>query len=74
MSKTPYEIRSDLLTLTFNILNSNVERSNMAKQINWQAEMDANKSEIKFPQLDYISIEEVIEEATKLNRFVSDGK
>lgn len=80
MSKTPYEIRAELLNLSFNILNSNIDKKNMKDQMEWQMRMDALKGrqyidpeDYVFPEMQYVTTEQVVEEAKKLNRFVSDG-
>lgn len=76
MSKTPYEIRADLLSLTFNILNSNAERENYKAQAEWHFETEklSTGSYAKLPKPVNVTIEDIINEAHKLNQFVTDGK
>lgn len=80
MSKTPYEIRAELLNLSFNILSSSVEKKNMKDQMEWQIKMDDLKgrhsvdpNDYAFPEMQCVTTEQIVEEAKKLNRFVSEG-
>lgn len=76
MSKTPYEIRADLLSLTFNILNTNAERENHKAQTEWHFRMDnlLKNTYTEFPKPVNVTVEDIINEAHKLNQFVTDGK
>lgn len=56
--KTSYEIRSDLLRLSYDILHDRMAQ---------QAETDISAVDIP-------STEDIIVEATKLNKFVSDDR
>lgn len=59
--KTSYEIRSDLLRLAYNILVGKMDRENIVR---------GGVSGINCVEAP--SVEDIIDEATKLNKFVSD--
>lgn len=63
--KTPYEIRLDLLRLAYDILNTQA----MAKS----ASEYAGSSDASIPLVHAPETAEVLEEAEKLNRFVSQS-
>lgn len=73
MSKTPYEIRLDLLKLANEILLQPVFHRRSALEMEWSAKRDANPIE-PFPTMpDFPTSAQVIEEAQRLNSFVSQG-
>jgi len=73
MSKTPYEIRLDLLRLANEILLQPVFHRRSALEMEWSAKRDANPTE-PFPNLpDFPTGAQVIDEAERLNRFVSQS-
>lgn len=74
MSKTPYEIRMELLKLAKDSLFEPTHMKREAMLQEWHAarETDVNKSFPALPQ--FPSTNEIIAEATKLNAFVSDGR
>jgi hypothetical protein len=73
MSKTPYEIRLDLLKLANEILLQPVFNRRSALQMEWSAKRDVNPAE-PFPNMpDFPTSAQVIDEAERLNRFVSQS-
>lgn len=80
MSKTPYEIRFDLLTLAKEILfepihnkRDDIRDEYFAKRELIQTPTD-NITSIPFPAMpDFPSTADIIAEAKKLNEFVSNG-
>lgn len=81
-SKTPYEIRANLLHLAQGICNDKNWASRQALENDWNVKRDewqikaANGEFLtppSFPQMPTVSTEEVIAEARKLNDFVSNG-
>ena len=74
MSKTPYEIRLDLLRLAKETLFEpyHCERSNLEQQ--WNAARDVNPHAV-FPEMPLApSTEDIIAQAKKLNEFISKGE
>lgn len=73
MSKTPYEIRLDLLKLANEILLQPVFQKRSALEMEWGAKREHNPAE-PFPIMpDFPTTSQVMEEAEKLNRFVSQS-
>jgi hypothetical protein len=73
MSKTPYEIRLDLLKLANEILLQPVFNRRSALEMEWSAKRDVNPAE-PFPNMpDFPTSAQVIDEAERLNRFVSQS-
>lgn len=82
MSKTPYEIRLELLSMAQNILSENMYAERNRLENDWQLQREiaiegirsGNKwtQSIPFPTLPTISSDEIIALATKLNEFVSN--
>lgn len=83
MSKTPFEIRLDLLAMAQSILETNLyaERNRLENDWNTQRELaiiDAQKNDVRtlpapvYPTLPTISIDEMISLAGRLNDFVSN--
>ena len=73
MSKSPYEIRLDLLKLANEILLQPVFQKRSALEMEWNAKRDSNPAE-PFPSMpDFPTTSQVMEEAEKLNRFVSQS-
>ena len=71
MSKTPYEIRLELLKLANEILLSPVFQKRSALEMEWSAKRDVNPAE-PFPTMpDFPTSESVIAEADKLKAFVN---
>jgi hypothetical protein len=80
MSKNPFEIRETLLNLSYNILSDRINNTRMRLEQDWSTQREmffsgkthASKPP-EFPDLPSITVEEIIEEAKKLNDFVSKG-
>lgn len=73
MSKTPYEIRLDLLKLATEILQTPVHERRATLVGEWHCVKEL-KPETPFPSLpDFPSTNDIIAEAEKLNKFVSNG-
>lgn len=80
MSKTPYEIRLELLKLANEILCTPVFQTREAKLQEWHASRERFPDETApqdpkpFPALpDFPSTDEIIERAKVLNEFVTNG-
>ena len=72
MSKTPYEIRLELLKLANEVLCTPVFQKRSAMEMEWSAKRDANPSE-PFPVMpNFPTTESVIVEAEKLKAFVDN--
>lgn len=82
MSKTPFEIRTELLTLATEICNrrsdcirEQIERDWMVEHEIWS--IKASNGDIgtcaPYPAIPSVTTDEVIAEAKKLNEFVSKG-
>ena len=72
MSKTPYEIRLDLLHLAKEILLTPVFQSREAKMQEYHSKLtDANRDNLTFPAMpDFPSTTDIIAEAEALKKFV----
>jgi len=82
-SKTPYEIRLDLLSIAQGICNDKnwsarqqLENDWNMKREEWALKAGAGEfySPPPFPTMPSVSSEDVIAEAKKLNEFVSNGQ
>jgi hypothetical protein len=82
-SKTPYEIRAEILTLAQGIVAERHYVQNDKRQRDWEKEcetisflMHTTNSEIGFPKSPEVttaSVDEVISAAKQLNEFVTNG-
>ena len=73
MSKTPYEIRLELLKLANEVLTTPVFQKREALIQEFHSKFDSDKN-AAFPSLpDFPSTDTVIAEAEKLNKFVSQA-
>lgn len=81
-NKTPFEIRTELLTQAQSILFEKMMAERMRIENDWnmmreialiQSDNGVNSSIPSYPQMPIITTEEIIEEARKLNDFVSNG-
>jgi hypothetical protein len=81
MSKTPFEIRLELLSMAQSILTENMYAERNRLENDWQTIRELNIIEaqrgnrvavISYPTLPTISSDEIISLATKLNEFVSN--
>lgn len=73
MSKTPFEIRLELLTLAKEILQAPVyeKRNQLANEYHSKL-TDANRATMPFPTMpDFPSTTDIVAKAEELNRFVS---
>lgn len=73
MSKTPFEIRLELLTLAKEILQAPVyeKRNQLANEYHSKL-TDANRATMPFPTMpDFPSTTDIVTKAEELNRFVS---
>ena len=74
MSKTPYEIRLDLLKLATEILQVPVHEQRGTLINEWYALKDNDQPHTPHPSLpDFPTATDIIAEAKKLNEFVSNG-
>jgi len=75
MSKTPYEIRLELLKLANEILVTPIFQSRDALMSEYQSKLtDQNRDDLQFPVLPtFPNTEDVIVQAEKLNKFVSQN-
>jgi hypothetical protein len=73
MSKTPYEIRLDLLKLANEILTTPIFQKREALREQYQIEVGRNPGSVApYPDLpDFPDADAVIAQASKLNEFVS---
>jgi hypothetical protein len=80
VNKTPFEIRAELLSQAQNILSEKRYAQFVVLENDWMLEreewsMKAGKGEFgdrpKYPSMPAVTTEEVVEEAKKLNDFVS---
>jgi hypothetical protein len=82
-SKTPYEIRAELLSLAQGIVSEQHHVQNDKTQRDWEKECDVctflmstTNSEVGYPKAPVVttaSVDEVLEAAKKLNEFVTNG-
>lgn len=77
MSKTPYELRFDLLAMAQAIITENLMNERIRLENDWNMECDKlrrldNPSFPKFPDVPRIDVNQVIEMAKTLNNFVSN--
>lgn len=83
MSKTPFEIRLDLLAMAQSVLTDNIFQERNRLEQDWHAAREigtikAQKGDVStpvpaFPTLPTISEDEIIRLAKKLNDFVSNN-
>jgi|688.fasta_scaffold466536_1 hypothetical protein len=73
MSKTPYEIRLDLLKLAAEILQVPVHEKRGTLINEWHCVKEQNPSTPHPTLPDFPSTNDIIAEAEKLNKFVSNG-
>ena len=73
MSKTPYEIRLELLKLSNEILTTPVFQKRQALMDEYHSKLtDENRGTVVFPTLpDFPSTNDVISNAEELNKFIS---
>jgi hypothetical protein len=73
MSKTPYEIRLELLKLANEILVTPVYQKRDALREEYISKLtDHNRTEVPFPTMpDFPTTDSIISEAERLNKFVS---
>lgn len=81
-NKTPFEIRTELLQQAQSIVFEKMMAERMRLENDWSTKRDlwsmlaADKHVTEppaFPQMPAVTTEEIIEEARKLNDFVSNG-
>jgi hypothetical protein len=75
MSKTPYEIRLELLTLAKEILQTPVhdKRSNLSDEYHSKLN-DANRGTLPYPTMpDFPSTSDIISKAEELKKFVDQA-
>lgn len=83
MAKTPFEIRTELLSQAQSILFEKLMAERQRLENDWSTQRDAAFANVSngikdvsipnFPTLPVITSEEIIVEARKLNDFVSNG-
>jgi hypothetical protein len=75
MSKTPYEIRLDLLHLAKEILQMPVHQTREAKINEYHSKLtDANRESLAFPTLpDFPSSTDIVSKAEELKKFVDQA-
>ena len=73
MSKTPYEIRLELLKLANEILTTPVFQNREARLSEYHAKLtETNRETLQFPTLpDFPSSTEIVAKAEELNKFIS---
>lgn len=75
---TPYEIRLELLKLAYDVLMNNTSFEIQHKDNNWQAQRDYaeknNQAPPEYPATKSITTGDIMQEAVRLNTFVSSGK
>lgn len=84
-SKTPFEIRTDLLNLAQSIMFEKIQTERTRLEQDWNTKRDIYFTALQspdmmpvapapdYPVMPHITTEEVIAEAKKLNDFVSNG-
>jgi len=72
MSKTPYELRLELLTLAKEILQAPIYEKRHQLNLEYQSKLnDANRSTLPFPTMpDFPSTTDIISKAEELKKFV----
>ena len=75
MSKTPYEIRLELLNLAKEILQAPIYQTREAKLNEYHAKLtDANRDTLPFPTMpDFPSTTDIIAKAEELKKFVDQA-
>jgi len=75
MSKTPYEIRLELLTLAKEILQAPIYQTRESLSDEYHSKLnDANRGTLPYPTMpDFPSSADIISKAEELNKFVSDN-
>ena len=75
MSKTPYEIRLELLKMANEILTTPIFQTRDAKLTEYHSKLtDANRDSLAFPTLpDFPSSTDVISKAEELKKFVDQA-
>lgn len=75
MSKTPYEIRLELLKLANEILVTPVYQRREALMNEYHSKLtDENRSSVPFPTLpEFPTTETIVSEAERLNKFISQN-
>ena len=75
MSKTPYEIRLELLKLSNEIISTPVFQQREALMNEYHSKLtEENREKVSFPTLpDFPSVKDVISKAEELNKFVSQN-
>ena len=75
MSKTPYEVRLELLKMANEILVTPIYQTREAKLQEYHAKLtDLNRSDLAFPTLpDFPSTTDVISKAEELKKFVDQA-
>lgn len=75
MSKTPYEIRLELLKMANEILNTPVFQTREAKMQEYHSKItDANRESLAFPTLpDFPSSTDIVAKAEELKKFVDQA-
>ena len=72
MSKTPYEIRFDLLQLARDILSQPIYEEVNARKEKWHGLSDSLRNTTEYPTMPtFPSSAEIITKAEELNKFVS---
>ncbi|QMP83960.1 MAG: hypothetical protein [Caudoviricetes sp.] len=82
MSKTPYELRYELLMMAQSILNEQAANARIQIESNWNMQCEAARAEADlmqntpsfpaFPSVPFVTEEDIIKTANKLNEFVSN--
>ena len=79
MSKTPYELRYDLLAMAQAIITENLMNERIRLENDWNVERDRahirmsnGETHITFPEIPKMNADDVIALAKKLNDFVSN--
>lgn len=75
MSRTPYEIRLEILKLANEILSTPIFQKRESLMNEYHAKLtDENRNQVAFPTLpDFPSVNDVISRAEELNKFVSNS-
>jgi hypothetical protein len=78
MSKTPFEIRLDLLNLSQSILNDKIWNERQRIDNDWTVNKEQcakkNKPAPAYPNVPTVNEDDIIALAKKLNEFVSNGQ